>query len=327
MDWENDLWRKVYHLPEPTQIVLGWEACFLLFKLWMAVDRAGILELPADDDDMRVALLADSLRVPRNVADVGLDRLTRRQVVDGVPWVEIHGDSIVLPWFMASQEARTSDRARQKRRREKRVAAKRHGEQRVTERDADVTPRDSESQNVTRDPDICPVVEVGLDTPLETTEVQGPLQSVTFRDGMQSRAVTHPYPKEKNRREESRREQTELICASEGGFDFEGVYASYPLKRGRAGGLKAIRKQVTTAADFDRFRRAVETMGEAWKGHDLKFCPMFSTFVNQRYWADEELPLPLGSPSNGARHTHFAEAPDRSAFDDAADDDIPFEGR
>jgi hypothetical protein len=39
-------------------------------------------------------------------------------------------------------------------------------------------------------------------------------------------------------------------------------------------------------------------MGELWRGHELTYCPHFSTFVNGSRWLDEELPQPTPPPQD-----------------------------
>jgi len=83
-------------------------------------------------------------------------------------------------------------------------------------------------------------------------------------------------------------------------FDFESVYQHYPRKQGKQGGLKKCRTLIKTYEDFELFVSAVTAMEAAWKGHDTKYCPQFSTFVSQERWRDDVLPQPdLASSSKG----------------------------
>ena len=79
-------------------------------------------------------------------------------------------------------------------------------------------------------------------------------------------------------------------------FDFEAVYARYPKRQGKKQGIAAARKQIKTRADFEALRTAVDRMAAGWSGHELHYCPMWSTFISQARWRDAELPL----PRNGA---------------------------
>ena len=74
-------------------------------------------------------------------------------------------------------------------------------------------------------------------------------------------------------------------------FDFESVYADYPRKQGKAKGLTAARRIITTQEDFERFTDCITFMARAFRSKDSRqFCPHFSTFVNAKSWRDEEWP-------------------------------------
>ena len=83
-------------------------------------------------------------------------------------------------------------------------------------------------------------------------------------------------------------------------FDFDAVYQSYPRKQGKAKGMSAIRKLVTTPEEYDALRKAVEKMAEGWRGQNTTYCPIWSTFINQRRWLDDDLPLPSVDPGKPA---------------------------
>ena len=97
---------------------------------------------------------------------------------------------------------------------------------------------------------------------------------------------------EREQEQENEPEPEKERGGSGGRFDFESVYQAYPRKQGKAKGLKAAKAKIRTREDFDRFQVAVETMSTAWQGHETRFCPHFSTFVNQERWRDEVLPIP-----------------------------------
>lgn len=78
-------------------------------------------------------------------------------------------------------------------------------------------------------------------------------------------------------------------------FDFAIPYAQYPRKQGKAKGLEKLHRFVTTQEDYDRLVACIKFMARAWKNHDTKFCPYFSTFANQKLWRDEEWPTPDGA--------------------------------
>lgn len=336
MDWENDSYRKRYLLPSTTEIILGWEGCCLLDRLWVSVDSAGILDLQVEDEDTRYAILADSLRIPEEIVRTGLPRLQRRMAVGDTPWVEIREGSLFLPWYMDAQQTRQSDKARQKRSREARHAAARAGKlagntaANIGQHDGpDVTERDT------------PVTDG--DTPVtdgDQTVTSGHLVS------------PHVTSRGEKSREEERRGETRAAelheCSAPAEptfsfdepssprlrFDFETPYKHYPKKRGKAEGMETLAKMLGPKAkgkerfgqaDYELFCAAMETMGEAWDGRSTKYCPNFSTFASKRYWRDEELPLPDTAGTAGNK-TNFAEAAGRESFRGASDDDIGFEG-
>lgn len=82
-------------------------------------------------------------------------------------------------------------------------------------------------------------------------------------------------------------------------FDFESVYKFYPKKRGKRVGLDKAKAKIKTQDEFNKFSAAVKQVGQNFEGRSTKFCPHFSTFVNQELWKDEELPAPSILPTSG----------------------------
>lgn len=80
---------------------------------------------------------------------------------------------------------------------------------------------------------------------------------------------------------------------------FESVYQIYPRKQGKQKGLTSAQSKVRTEADFQALSDAVTQMAQAWRGKETKYCPHWSTFINQERWRDDELPLP-GTPTSPA---------------------------
>jgi hypothetical protein len=328
----------------------------------MAVDPAGILELPADgQSDVRLALLADTLRLPINVVTVALPKLCRRVAAKGVTWVEVHPQYLVLPWFLESQKTRQTDKARKQRSREQTLAMARAGV--LNDRRDDVMPSDRRVMpGDRRDEPVDPTVDRSNDvtsgdlpvtpgdppvTPGDRLSPGGPDPSPMVTDG-------HSWSlREENRGDQTRGDQRDLMSTGFGSsssgpdpgvvataigsrgtpavstqFDFELPYRDYPRKQGKKGGMDMLKEWVKDgtfgAREYELFCAATRKMGEVWAGHSNKFCPMFSTFVDKEYWREEDLPSP--DPDDGAKK-NFAAAPDRDSFRDAAADDIDFKGR
>ncbi len=135
MDWENENWVKVYTRDTGDIMAIGWEGRAVLWELMRKVDRAGVLD-EADD-----SVIAEMLRLPHDVTEVGLARLKKRLVIERTE------EALVLVNFLTAQEARSSNKQRQSEFRARRRAMARIGQishnvtTRVTGCNADVTKR------------------------------------------------------------------------------------------------------------------------------------------------------------------------------------------
>jgi hypothetical protein len=76
------------------------------------------------------------------------------------------------------------------------------------------------------------------------------------------------------------------------GFDFLALYKLYPRKAGKADGLRHCKTRIKTIETYQKVQAAIEKMAAAWEGKDKDKCPYFSSFVYQKRWEDDELPLP-----------------------------------
>jgi hypothetical protein len=82
-------------------------------------------------------------------------------------------------------------------------------------------------------------------------------------------------------------------------FDFEEIYKSYPLKKGKTDGISILQGTVKTEEDFEAFRKAVSKYAShcSRNGTDSKYIQHFSTFVGtkekQRWrdWVDDDAGL------------------------------------
>lgn len=127
MDWGNERYVRLYVRDTADMLAAGWEGRAVFTELLRKVDRAGLLDI----SDREV--LADLLRMPREIVDVGLERLLRRGVV-----LEMAGGGLLVRNFLEAQEARQSDAQRQRESRARRAASAasqgvtgRHGADRV----------------------------------------------------------------------------------------------------------------------------------------------------------------------------------------------------
>lgn len=73
---------------------------------------------------------------------------------------------------------------------------------------------------------------------------------------------------------------------SDDGFDFEGLYASYPRKEGKKKGLQRCRSQITSLAKWEALKRAVNNYRARVERErtEPKFIKQFDTFMN--CWED-----------------------------------------
>lgn len=139
MRWEDERYVRLFTRDTPEWVALSWQARALFGELLRKVDRAGLLPIGRSG----VKGLAGLVRMPTEVVEPALDEL----IADGC--VERTDDGIVLPNFIAAQEANQSDRARKAASRERAAAVARN----VTNRDdesQDVTSGHESGQNVTR---------------------------------------------------------------------------------------------------------------------------------------------------------------------------------
>lgn len=198
---------------------------------------------------------------------------------------EFRGGRLIVRNFMPAQEARSSDAQRQRDSRARRRAT-------VLDGPRPQLPLPGSAEE--RSPSVM------------SQNVTGASHAVTSREDQirsdESRSLAH-------------------LPVSEA--DLEEVYKLYPRKQGKAAGLRAAVTKITTRADYEIFRAAVERMKLAWIGQDTTYCPHFSTFVRQERWRDESLPLP-GTSDRWTRQPNSGHtpAPPRERFEEADEDDL-----
>lgn len=153
MRWEDERYVRVYTRDTATWMMLSWQARAVLLEMFRKCDRAGIVEMGEHGVDG----LAAVLRMPSEVVGMAIPELALRKCI------EVVDSRIVIPNFIAAQEAKQSDKARQRAQRERARDTARAGidpgppptssvpppPASVTPRDGTVTPCDSASRRVT----------------------------------------------------------------------------------------------------------------------------------------------------------------------------------
>lgn len=137
MDWDNERWVKLYTRDTVGWKLLSWQARTVVLHMLRKVDAAGVLDVGTDG----VYGLAAMLELPLEVVEPGIAQLTTQRG-DNPPTVAFSGDAYAIPNFMEAQEARDSNKQRQRKSRERRLA-------RVTKRDTPSPGVTDASQNVT----------------------------------------------------------------------------------------------------------------------------------------------------------------------------------
>jgi hypothetical protein len=146
MRFEDERYVRVYTRDTTTWKLLPWQSRALLPLIMRKLDRAGIMELVADESAYEV--IAAHVDVPMDVVVPGLDALVKRQVV------VVHNGVLFMPNFLHAQTVAQSDKSRAAKSRETTVAvmlAKTKGVpiEAPEEPNGSVTKRDSSSRNVT----------------------------------------------------------------------------------------------------------------------------------------------------------------------------------
>lgn len=110
MDWENERYVRVYTRDTIDWVALGWEAQSLFLMLMRKVDRSGVLEVGKHG----ARGIAGLVGMPAELVERALPVLT------GDGCVTICDGMLLMPNFIEAQEAKQSDRQRQKECRDKR---------------------------------------------------------------------------------------------------------------------------------------------------------------------------------------------------------------
>jgi hypothetical protein len=134
--WEDERYVRVYTRDTLDWLALGWEAHALFHQILRKVDRAGLLDLGRSG----IGGIAIATGIPEEVVGRALAKLA----ADGC--VVLKGSYLVVPNFIEAQEAKQSDKQRQREHREK--ARSVALSQNVTVEGAPVTKRDEMSRGL-----------------------------------------------------------------------------------------------------------------------------------------------------------------------------------
>lgn len=151
MDWENERYVRLYTRDTVDDAVLSWEADALWTKLMRKFDRAGVLPMSRHGWKGVAALT----RMPLDVVEVAIEEL----LTDGR--IELRGDWLFAPNFMAAQECKQSDKQRSSESRARRRERAKAAERGLLPYSRD-TNRDSETRNVSESHDVSHAVTPSL---------------------------------------------------------------------------------------------------------------------------------------------------------------------
>lgn len=165
MDWSNESYVRLFIRDTKTWILLGWEGQCVLSLTLRKLDRAGVLPDVFNGEDLAV-MLANGM--PIEIVTRGLDRLLDKKVV------EITDVGLVMPNYIAAQEAAMSDQQRKREQRERRLALSRIVTK--TGRNVTVTSRNVpfESHSVTSGHSASQVVTLNSPSDLNSADLKIP---------------------------------------------------------------------------------------------------------------------------------------------------------
>lgn len=178
MNWEDERFVKIYVRDTGEWAMLSWDAQALLMQLLRKVDRSGVMQLGKPGRRALPAVLGHKDQAAR--IDAALDELIK----DGC--ARLLQDRLVVPNFIAAQEAKQSDKLRQaeSRARRREIA--------IADSESDVTKRDRMSRDVTGCHDLSQPVTPRLDqTRSDDTRVDQEIPRAQARDLPQVGPVEH----------------------------------------------------------------------------------------------------------------------------------------
>jgi hypothetical protein len=237
MDWSNESYVRIYTKDTLTWRRLRWQGQCVMMQLIRKLDRSGTL------DNIRDLVLDVSIitGIPEDVSEEGIESLLREEVF------LYDGNTLIMPNYMAAQEAIKSDKLRQKESRER----KRDG---VLSRI--VT---KESQDVTK-------------TLREKTSGHDESRGVTLNCALPCHTELNKTntPKPPN-------------GADRG---FEDFWKLYPKKIGKQAALKSWKKMKPPVEKcMETLQSQINSI--QWKKENGQYIPNPSTWINQGRWDDE----------------------------------------
>jgi len=133
MRWEDERYVRVYTRDTVNWKITTWQGKAVLVLLFRKVDRAGLLDV-GDHGMDGIAAMVD---LPLDIVRAGMESLIERGTVT------LRDGTVTVTHFIEAQEARASDRARARTKRERDRDGVTRRDATVTPRDATVTPRDA----------------------------------------------------------------------------------------------------------------------------------------------------------------------------------------
>jgi hypothetical protein len=133
--WQDELWVKLYTRDEADWLVMPWWVRGLFYEIMKRVDRAGVLRLGKAGRRALAASLSATW-------DDFLADAVQTLADDGCIVFDENETVLVIPNFIDAQGATSSDKARQRSRRERKRALVTKRDDVLTERDATITKRD-----------------------------------------------------------------------------------------------------------------------------------------------------------------------------------------
>jgi len=263
MRFEDEQYVRLYKRDTTTWLMLNWQGRCILPLVLRKVDRAGILDLGEDGYEA----LAAHIQVPLEVVEAGMTSILARKILmlreDGV---------LVWPRFIEAQEAKQSDKARQKAARDKARDVAAANQRGVTVRNApsrDVTDCTPDEQNVTAGHTASQPVTLSCDQPSN--------EQPSARDELsQPTSGSHRVGSFEIPEGVARFERPDWIAAYTAGI--RRVSSGFTFKPQTFDTLKRVvsarlppdsRSNISVwiEADAERFARAVAAKPQVWSGY------------------------------------------------------------
>lgn len=146
MNWEDEPYVRLYQRDTLTWKIWPWQSRAIFPSIIRKLDRAGVMDIGDTDPFEAIAVMID---FPLDVVRIGLDPIFQKGTL------RISKGQLVAPNYIEAQEARASDRARQRLSRERRrdkanvTDRDKQSHKTVTKRDDRQKQCDNRSQNVT----------------------------------------------------------------------------------------------------------------------------------------------------------------------------------